>query len=188
MTLWQINLLPWYFFLIYFGLSALRVKATKVHEEPGKRLLHVGPMVLSALLLFSHSLRIGPLGARFVPALAIVEYLGVALTFFGVAFAIWARYSLGQYWSSRVTLKVDHKLIRTGPYGYIRHPLYTGLLLGVLGTALVVGEWRAVAAVFLALGSFWRKASTEESLLLSEFKDEYAEYRRHTGFLTPKFR
>ena len=188
MTLWQLDLIPWYAFLLYFGVSTLRVKQTKVSEDPAKRLLHVGPMVLAALLLFSRSLRIGSLGARFIAAEIAVQYFGLALTFLGVAIAIWARYCLGEYWSSRVTLKVDHQIIRSGPYAYVRHPLYTGMLLGIAGTALVVGEWRGIVAFLLALASFWRKASSEEFLLSSEFGDQYAEYRRHTGFLTPRFR
>jgi|SRR5579863_10108928 len=187
MTLWQIDLVPWYVFLIYFGISALRVKPTKVSETPAKRILHLGPMLLAGFLLFSPSLRIGPLGARFVPGIPAVQYCGIGLTFLGAAIAIWARYRLGQYWSSRVTLKVDHQLIRSGPYAYVRHPLYTGLLVGIAGTALVLGEWRGVGAFMLALASFWRKAANEESLLSSEF-GEYTEYRRHTGFLMPRFR
>ena len=189
LTLWQIDLIPWYAFLIYFGINALRVKQTKIGEDPGKRLLHVVPMVLAAFLLFSRrSLRIGPLGTRFMPALASAQYCGIGLTFLGAAIAIWARYCLGQYWSSRVTLKVDHQLIRSGPYAYVRHPLYTGMLTGIAGTALVLGQWRGVLALLLALAAFWRKASTEEALLRSEFGDQYAEYRRQTGFLIPWFR
>ena len=62
------------------------------------------------------------------------------------------------------------------------------MLVAIAGTALVLGEWRAVVAFALALASFWRKASNEEALLSSEFGDQYAEYRQQTGFLTPRFR
>jgi protein-S-isoprenylcysteine O-methyltransferase Ste14 len=187
LSLWQLTLVPWYAFPVYFGISALRVKPTKIGEDPAKRLMHVVPLVLAAFLLFSRGLRFGALGERFVPPIAAVAYGGIALTFLGAAFALWARYCLGEYWSSRVTLKVDHRIIRNGPYAYIRHPLYTGMLTAIAGTALVLGEWRGVIALLLALGAFWRKASTEEALLSSEFGDQYAEYRRQTGFLTPRF-
>ena len=182
----QIDVVPWYAFLLYFAISSARVKPTKVAEDPMKRLLHVVPMLLAAFLLFSPRLRIGFLGARFMPEVAFAQYCGIGLTFLGTGIAIWARYCLGQYWSSRVTLKVDHQLIRSGPYAYVRHPLYTGMLVGIAGTALVVGEWRGVAAFLLTLASFWRKAANEEALLSTEFGEQYAGYRQQTGFLLPR--
>ena len=113
---------------------------------------------------------------------------GIFLTFVGAGIAIWARYCLGQYWSARVTLKIDHRLIRSGPYTYVRHPIYSGLLLAMAGTALVIGEWRALIAVLIAILEFSRKATKEEALLSTEFNDDYQEYRKHAGFLTPRFR
>jgi protein-S-isoprenylcysteine O-methyltransferase Ste14 len=145
-------------------------------------------MALAFLLLASHRLDVGLLGRRFVPESSSLRDLGIFLTFVGAGIAIWARYSLGQYWSARVTLKIDHRLIRSGPYAYVRHPLYAGLLLAMAGTALVVGEWRAVIAVLVALIEFSRKAAKEEALLSTEFNDDYEEYRKHAGFLTPRFR
>ena len=85
-------------------------------------------------------------------------------------------------------LKVDHQLIRSGPYAYVRHPIYTGLFLATAGTALVVGEWRAVVGVLLTLVAHSRKAAKEEALLATEFGEQYQDYRKHTGFLTPRVR
>jgi len=187
MTLWQMELVPWYVFAAYWVFSSLRLKRIKVQENPWERAAHVAVMVLAFLLLFSRSLRIGPLGLRFVPESATVQELGILLTSLGVAVAVWARYCLGQYWSSRVVLKVDHQLIRSGPYAYIRHPIYAGMLLAVVGTALAVGEWRAFAGFGLALIGWSRKAMTEEALLASEFGEQYRAYQRQTGFLTPRF-
>jgi protein-S-isoprenylcysteine O-methyltransferase Ste14 len=166
----------------------LRVKRTKIEQNSWERLAHVTAMAIAFILLFTQSWRIGPLGSRFMPENVRTQELGIFFTWVGIAIAIWARYSLGQYWSARVTLKVDHQLIRSGPYAYVRHPIYTALLLAMAGTALVVGEWRAVVAVFLTLVAFSHKARKEEALLFSEFGDQYQEYRRHTGFLTPRFR
>ena len=188
MTLSNLELLPWYAAAAYWTISTLRLKRTKVAESHSGRLLHIGVMTLAFALLFSTRLRLGPLGLRFLPESALVQNLGIFLTFVGAAFAIWARYSLGQYWSGRVTLKVDHRLIRSGPYAYVRHPLYAGLLLAMAGTALVVGEWRALLGVLLAVMEFSRKATKEEALLAKEFRDDYKEYQRHTGFLAPRFR
>lgn len=187
-TLWNLEAAPWYALGVYWAVSALRVKPTKVKEGAGGRLLHTGVMALTFLLLASHRLDVGFLAWRFVPESSSLRDFGIFLTFVGAAIAIWARYCLGQYWSARVTLKIDHRLIRSGPYAYVRHPLYSGLLLAMAGTALVVGEWRAVIAVLVALIEFSRKASKEEALLTTEFNDDYQEYRKQAGFLTPRFR
>jgi protein-S-isoprenylcysteine O-methyltransferase Ste14 len=188
MTLMNLERFPWYSVAAYWTITALRLKQIKVSEGIGGRLLHIGLMVLAFALLFSHSLDIGPLASRFVPERGAARISGIVLTFMGAGIAIWARYCLGQYWSGRVTLKVDHQLIRSGPYAYVRHPLYSGLLLAMAGTAFVVGEWRAVLGVVLGVMEFSRKAAKEEALLASEFGDQYQEYRRQAGFLTPRFR
>ena len=184
----NLELVPWYALAIYWAFSALRLKRIKVSEDPSGRLLHLGMMVLVFMLLYSERLALGPLGWRFVPDSTLVRNSGILLTFAGAAVAIWARYSLGQYWSGRVTLKVDHQLIRFGPYAHVRHPIYSGLILAMAGTALVIGEWRAAVGVLLAIVEFSRKAAKEEALLATEFGDQYREYRRQAGFLTPRFR
>jgi protein-S-isoprenylcysteine O-methyltransferase Ste14 len=184
----SVDLSPWYALGIYWTISALRVKRTKVQEDLGGRLLHISLMGLAFLFLFSHRLDLGFLGQRFAPASDWLRTSGIVLTFVGAGIAIWARYSLGQYWSARVTLKVDHQLIRSGPYAWVRHPLYSGLLLAMAGSALVAGEWRAVVGFLLGLMEFSRKAAKEEVLLASEFGDQYQEFRKRTGFLAPRLR
>ena len=86
------------------------------------------------------------LGTRFLPDTMIVYLLGLLMVVAGLAFAIWARVHLGRNWSGTVTVKENHELIRSGPYAIVRHPIYTGLLLAVLGTAIVFGEWRGLLA------------------------------------------
>jgi protein-S-isoprenylcysteine O-methyltransferase Ste14 len=184
----SVDLIPWYALAIYWAISALRVKQTKVQEDLGGRLLHISLMGLAFLFLFSHRLDLGFLGQRFAPASDWLRTSGIVLTFVGAGIAIWARYSLGQYWSARVTLKVDHQLIRSGPYAWVRHPLYSGLLLAMAGSALVAGEWRAVVGFLLGLMEFSRKAAKEEALLATEFGDQYQEFRKRTGFLAPRLR
>jgi protein-S-isoprenylcysteine O-methyltransferase Ste14 len=88
-------------------------------------------------------------------------------------------------WSSDVTLKRDHELIVTGPYAFVRHPIYTGILLGFVGTALAVGEWRAVLAVALAGVAFWRKLGIEEAVMRRQFGETYARYVARVPALIP---
>jgi protein-S-isoprenylcysteine O-methyltransferase Ste14 len=186
LTSWQIELMPWYAFAGYWAVTWLRVKRTKAREKSADRMITLAVVMLAYNLLFANWLRIGPLRLRFVPQNVRIAWLGTALTWLGVALAIWARYSIGQFWSARVALKEGHQLIRSGPYAVVRHPIYTGLFVAAAGTALVVGEWRAVLAVALLLAAHSRKARREESLLTSEFGEEYRSYRRSTGFLFPR--
>jgi len=96
----------------------------------------------------------------------------------------WARRHLGRFWSARVTLKVDHQLIQSGPYASVRHPIYSGLLLAMLGTTR---EWHALLGVGLFFLAHWQKARREEALLAREFGVSYQQYRNQTGALIPRF-
>lgn len=186
LTVWQIALIPWYVFAAYWAITSLRVKRTKAREKSLDRLVTVVVVVIAYELLFARWLRIGPLGLRFVPQELWIAYLGIALSCVGTAISIWARYCLGEYWSARVTLKEGHELIRSGPYAFVRHPIYTGMLVACFGTALVVGEWRGILAVVLLLAAHSRKAIREERMLTREFGDQYTAYRQSTGFLLPR--
>ena len=185
-TTWQIELMPWYAIAIYWALTWLRVKRTKAREKSADRMITLAAVALAYSLLFTNWLRIGPLRLRFLPRSAWITGAGIALTWLGVALALWARYRIGQFWSARVALKEGHQLIRSGPYRVVRHPIYSGLFLAAAGTALVVAEWRAVLAVALLLAAHSRKALREEALLTSEFGEQYRNYRRSTGFLFPR--
>ena len=186
MTLWQVELIPWYIFGVYWLVSWLRVNPVKAREKSWDRLLTVGVVVIAFNLLFANWMRIGPLRLRFVPEEPWIARLCIAVTWVGVAIAVWARYCIGVYWSARVTLKEGHQLIRSGPYAFVRHPIYTGMLLGAIGATLVAGEWRGIVAVILLLAAHSRKAMREETLLTKEFGDEYTSYRKQTGFLFPR--
>ena len=84
-----------------------------------------------------------------------------------------------------MTIKVDHELVTSGPYRMVRHPIYTGLLLAFLGTAIARGEWRGLLAVALALWAFWRKSRVEERLMREQFGGAYEEYSQRVAALIP---
>jgi protein-S-isoprenylcysteine O-methyltransferase Ste14 len=130
----------WAVFASYWVVQGIRAKRAAVREPLGDRVAHLAMMAAAAYLLASDDPRLGKLNERFLPDAPWIGLLGVALTFAGVAFAIWARHHIGLYWSARVSIVTEHKLIRTGPYAHIRHPIYTGILLGLAGTALVAGS------------------------------------------------
>jgi len=135
--------------------------------------------------MFDRALSVGFLEFRFLPDFAALAYLGVAVTAIGIAFAVWARFVLGQNWSSQVTLKQGHELIRGGPYALVRHPIYSGMLLGLLGTAIGVGEFRGLIALALFIVAWWLKARTEETLMIQQFGEQYSRYRRDVKALIP---
>ncbi len=186
LTLQQLAFFPWWAFLIYWIVSASRLKQVKTEEAPSDRLLHIAIMAVAFYLLFRTSFGIAVLDQPFIPYDLRIQYVGITLTWLGIAFAIWARYSIGANWSGRVTLKVDHQLIQSGPYAYVRHPIYTGLLMANAGAALFIGKYRCLAALLIFLVEMSRKARKEEKLMLSAFGDQYAEYSRQTGFLIPR--
>jgi protein-S-isoprenylcysteine O-methyltransferase Ste14 len=185
-ALWQVEMTPWYAILLYWSITFQNVKGTKIPEDAASRSKHLLFVVPAVVLMFTGYLRIGPLARRFVPQQVWIQYVAILLTCCGAAMAIVARYILGQYWSARVEVKLDHRLIQSGPYSLVRHPIYTGLILASAGTALFIGEWRAVLAVGLGALGFALKARKEEFLMTSEFGELYREYARQTGFLLPR--
>jgi len=114
--------------------------------------------------------------------------VGSILTWMGIGLAIWARYHLAEYWSARITIKEDHQLIRTGPYARLRHPIYSGIILAAIGSAVVIDEWRCVLGVCLVVTGYCIKARKEEVMLTQQFGEAFREHQTHAGFLMPRFR
>jgi len=176
----------WILFGLYWLISAFKVKKIKQRATWSQRLSYVLPLLAAFFLLARPEARYGWLGARFVPATPGVARLGVLLTAAGVAVALWARWHLGANWSGLVTLKEGHELIRTGPYRAIRHPIYTGILLGLLGTSMAMGEVRGLLGIAIAWLSFYVKARREESFLMHEFGEKFEVHVKQTGMFLPK--
>jgi protein-S-isoprenylcysteine O-methyltransferase Ste14 len=110
----------------------------------------------------------------------------VAVTAFGCLFAWWARIYLGDLWSGWVTKKADHRIVDTGPYGIVRHPIYTGILIGVLATMVAKGTVMGLIGAVIIIIGLWMKARLEEKFLRSELgADAYDDYRRRVPMLVP---
>jgi protein-S-isoprenylcysteine O-methyltransferase Ste14 len=104
----------------------------------------------------------------------------------GLAFTWWARIHLGRLWSSSVTRKADHRIVDSGPYGIVRHPIYTGILLAAAATAVEEGTARGVTGVLLFALGFWIKARLEEQFLIEQLgAADYDAYRRRIPMLIP---
>ncbi len=113
-------------------------------------------------------------------------YVLAAVTLAGISFTWWARLHLGRFWSNAITHKEGHRVIDTGPYGFVRHPIYTGLITGMLATGVAVGTVTAMlGAILISLG-MWQKARMEEGFLTTELgADAYGSYCRRVPMLFP---
>jgi protein-S-isoprenylcysteine O-methyltransferase Ste14 len=188
MTPMQICSLLWSTLLLVWLAAWLFTKRTQERAPFGARMSYAIPVVLGSWLLFSDNLPFIWLQSRIIPKNIYTEAAAITLTALGIAFAIWARFYLGQNWSSAPTVKVGHELIRTGPYAWVRHPIYTGLILAMIGTAIARREPRGFFSVVLLWLGFWIKSRMEEKFMRKTFGPEYEDYSQSTGALIPRLR
>jgi protein-S-isoprenylcysteine O-methyltransferase Ste14 len=128
-----------------------------------------------AAVLFSHGI--------FTPPLAL-GWFGAILTAIGIGFAIWARINLGRNWSSHPAVKEHHELVTTGPYAYVRHPIYSGIMPAALGTAITSSIFGVGMFIFISI-AFAVRMNKEEKIMLELFPDQYPEYQKRTKRLVP---
>ena len=175
----------WLAWLAYWIIAARKVKPLRRQESVGSCLTHLVPLAIGAVLLASARLPANWLDDRFLPPSRTIYWAGAIILAAGLGVMVWARRHLGRNWSARVALKQDHELIRTGPYRFVRHPIYSGLLLAILGTAIAFGQWReALAFMFIAV-ALWRKSRLEEGYLAEIFPRDYARYQAQVPALFP---
>ncbi len=181
----------WVAWILSWGLAAVWTRRTQARPALGEILLYIVPTAFGALLLFTGAnATMAARWAALTPRLwrpaewAAWAMTGVAAA--GFAFTWWARLTLGDLWSSEVTRKENHVIIETGPYGLVRHPIYTGLIAAAFATAVEVGSAQALAGAALMSFGFWMKARLEERFLSAQLGEaSYADYRRRTPMLTP---
>jgi protein-S-isoprenylcysteine O-methyltransferase Ste14 len=170
---------------LFWIAAAVRNKATARREPLVSRLAHVVPLAVGAALLAWPARRWSALAWRLWPPSPAADWIGVALVMAGLAFAIWARVHLGGNWSGTVTVKQGHELIRSGPYGYVRHPIYTGLITALIGTTVASGTVQAAIGLAIIVVAFVRKSRTEEDFMRETFPGEYQRYSAEVPALIP---
>ena len=175
----------WLAWIVYWVVCALSVKSTRRRESPGSRLSHVVPLLSGAALILWPRVPWQWLSQRLLPAGLLQVALGLVLLAVGLAFTVWARVYLGRNWSGMVTVKEGHELIRSGPYAYVRHPIYTGLLVALLGSAVACGELRALIGLGMVAGAFIRKLRVEERFMRELFPQQYQRYCAEVPALIP---
>ena len=173
----------WGVWMVSWGVAAIWASKPAARPPDREELLHWGVLTVGSVLLFLNFRTGRPdmlwstpdayEGALFVVAAA------------GLAFAWWARIHLGTLWSGRVTRKADHRVVDSGPYGIVRHPIYTGLIAAMIATALLRPGPFGIAGVALIATSFVIKYRLEERFLMEELGPEYAAYRKRVPALVP---
>lgn len=172
----------WAVFSIFWDAAAKDAAPAASSETPGSRRLHLFLVNLALLLIL---VPIPGLRQRYLPVSRIVIAAGLTIQVAGVLLAVWARRHLGRYWSGEIAIKLDHALVRSGPYGLVRHPIYTALLAMFAGSAVVSGEWHALLGLTLAALAYGRKVRLEEANLVKSFGLAYRDYRSATWALLP---
>jgi protein-S-isoprenylcysteine O-methyltransferase Ste14 len=175
----------WLAWALFWALCARDAKRTVRRESLGSRATNIVPLVIGVLLVALPHIPSAPFATRFLPATLATYGIGVAIVFLGLSFAVWARRHIGSNWSGTVTVKENHVLVRTGPYRWVRHPIYTGLLAAILGSAIARGELRGVWALVLCTTAFVVKLRLEERWMRQLFGNEYDRYSAEVPALIP---
>lgn len=178
----KLSIALWLLFSIYWAIASRQSKSTESSESLASRQLHV-ILVNGALLLLV--LPIPGLRARFLYESNVVIAIGLVIQIASLVLAISARHHLGRNWSGEVRIASEHELIRSGPYRFVRHPIYSAILGMYIGTMLVSGEIHAPIAFVIVTLAYWRKIRLEERALHERFGEEFAAYCSETSALVP---
>ena len=181
----RITYILWISIFIIWAIASLTAKRTTLSSSGAGARIAVWAVWLAWWLVLRQGSWPGFLGYCFVPDGPAGLYVGLVLTALGLGFALWARFYIGKNWDAMVVLKEDHKLVRTGPYAIVRHPIYSGFMLATLGTAIAHGQVGRLAGVALIVIAWGYKARVEETFLMQRFGPEYEDYRRHVKALVP---
>ena len=175
----------WLVLALVWIVGALRTKRTVRSQSGSSQVLYTVILVVGVCLIFVKGTGIPWLDRQLYLVTVSIAFGGLLAVLVGVAFSIWSRFMLGGNWSNRVTVKENHTLVQSGPYLIVRHPIYSGVLLGMLGSAVQRGGIRCFAGVLLCGLSFWPKFRAEEGFMVQSFGDEYLHYRRKVKALVP---
>jgi protein-S-isoprenylcysteine O-methyltransferase Ste14 len=175
----------WGIFFVVWLLAAISTKRTVYHESATRRLRYLIPVIIGWYLLFRGRRFPYPLNVQVIPQTDALLVVASILCIGGLVICLWARAILGRNWSGTITLKENHELIVRGPYRFVRHPIYTGLLAMMMATAIAQAHLAGMIGVVLVFVSFWIKSSYEEALMLQQFPEKYVGYRQRVKRLIP---
>jgi protein-S-isoprenylcysteine O-methyltransferase Ste14 len=177
----------WVVYLLYWHVAARGAKSNERVEPLVSQIGRSVTFLFAFVLLMSPRLPIPVLYMSYLSETNWTAWfwIGAVVSVLGLGFAIWARVYLGSNWSSSVTIKRDHELITGGPYGLVRHPIYTGLLTGFLGTAIAIAQVRSLVAFAFFFAMLWFKLRLEERWMRLQFGEVYEQYAQRVPALVP---
>ena len=175
----------WIVFVTVWLLAAISTKRAIYRETHAQRLRYWVLFAIACFLLLYRRELPYPLNVSIAPHAKVIACGAALLCVAGLAFALWARATLGRNWSGVVTLKEGHELVLRGPYRFVRHPIYTGVLIMSFATALVESRLAGFVGVLLMFASFWIKLDIEERLMLQQFPERYAAYKQRVKRIIP---
>jgi protein-S-isoprenylcysteine O-methyltransferase Ste14 len=175
----------WLAWLVYWIAAARHTAANRRTERLLTGVSYRIPLLSGIILMVFSHVSLPGISFHLWSLNPFILGMAIILEVVGLSFAFWARLHLGKYWSGRITLKVDHRVIQTGPYAWVRHPIYGGLILALLGTAISLGTFQAFLGFAFILVSFLRKLNLEENWLRSHFGTEYELYQKRVSALIP---
>ncbi len=184
---WPTKLLAliWLAWVVSWVVASLWSGRTKTHVRTLDSLAYRLPILAGAILFLPLTARALAVAPLYHPG-EFGTYTLAVITLLGISFTWWARLHLGRFWSNAITHKEDHRIVDTGPYGLVRHPIYTGLIIALFATGLAVATWTSlIGALLISLGE-WQKARMEERFLSVELgKEAYGTYCRHVPMIVP---
>jgi len=180
-----IFLIIWVAYFVYWKTISGNVKSAARTEPFLSRTIRAIAIILAILLLAIPQLPIPLISLRFLPVGELFFWIGLLITISGLGFSVWARSKLGRNWSQEVTIKDDHQLITDGPYALVRHPIYTGLIFGFIGSSIALGEIRGLISDLLVFAVLLYKLKLEDKWLMEQFGDPYKRYCKKVAALIP---
>lgn len=183
--MWLLTQYLWAALLLVWIVGMFMTRRTMRRQTISSRFWQIGVILLGAWLLSREKTGIAWLDITVLPMTPALAIAGVTILVAGLSFAVWARVMLGRNWSGTVTVKEGHTLVRRGPYRIVRHPIYTGILIGLAGTALMRGTLHSFLGVLICGFGYWLKLQTEEQFMVEQFGDEYRRYRGEVPALVP---
>lgn len=175
----------WLVWAVYWMAMGLRGKKVERRESLMQGLSWILPSAVGVAIFMTPDDWYGPLSGLFLHHGRTTFWIGAIFLAFGLGFSVYARHFLGGNWSGAVTVKQNHELVRSGPYRWVRHPIYTGLLIGILASAIAGSQWRDLLAFGVLTAAIWSKLRREERWMTQRFGEEYAAYRRSVRALVP---
>ncbi len=178
---------------VYFGVQVVRAgervmpdRAAVEREGRGAFLVRLIAFFMLVGWLVMYAMDPPWMQALFIPLPVWARWAGFAIGLASLAFWTWTQAALGSAWSAQLQLREEHRLVTSGPYAHIRHPLYTAMVIWAAALALVSANWVFAGLAVLVIVGFQVRVPREEQMLIDRFGDEYREYMKKTGRFLPR--